>query len=67
MGIRVEAPKAVRVKPLEAARIQRIQPGAARVQAHAIQIDGGITKKLDQINGRLEKIEQALHKLGEEK
>ena len=62
----MEPPKVLQLKPLEAARIQRALPGVPRVQAHAIRIEGpsaGIEKKLDQINGRLEKIEKALEKL----
>lgn len=63
LGIRVEAPKALQVKPLERQRPNRVIP---RVQARAIRIDSPdarLEKKLDQINERLEKIEQALEKL----
>ena len=59
--IRAEPPKVLQLKPSEGRRV------VPRVQAHAIQLGANknLEKKLDQINERLEKIEQALEKLAD--
>ena len=61
LTIRAEPPKVLQVKPLGGRRV------VPRVQAHAIQLGSNkeLEKKLDQINERLEKIEQALEKLAD--
>lgn len=69
--IRAEAPnwtgpaEGPRVK-IFAAPTTRPLPQPVRVEAHAVRVAGpDVEKKLDEINGRLERIEKALEKLGE--
>lgn len=69
MGIRVDGLKILR-PAVEAQRALRILPapkaqqGRIRVEARAV--DDGVEKKLDEINGRLERIEKAIQKLTQE-
>ena len=73
MVIRAEAPTwtgpaegpGPRVK-IFAAPATRALPQPVRVEAHAVRVAGpDLEKKLDEINGRLERIEKALEKLGQ--